>query len=596
MSVLVPLTVAVPLLAAPVVSLAGMVLPRRGCDVFLVATAVAATVLCALVLADVGSGLTVHWFGGWHPRGHGVAVGIDFAVDSFGAALATFVAALTALAGLYTTRAIGEDQPHYHALLLVFLAGMIGFAESGDLFNLFVFFELMSVAAFALVGYLSERRAAIEGALNFAVVNTAGTFLFLTGIALVYGRSGALNLAQIGEALAHHSADPLVVAAFGLICAALLIKAGAVPFHFWMGDAYAVAPAAVCLLLAGAMSELGLFGIGRVWFTAFQPVLGPHEGVIRALLVAVGLLTAIWGGAMALAEDHLKRMLAFVTISYVGIFLTGIALFTADGAAAAGLYALADGCGKAGLFACIGIIQHRTGHVGQARLHGRLRSLRGLALIWFALALVTAALPPFGSFLGKSLLDDAALREGYWFLPGLVALATAMNSGALLRAGGRIFFGWGQPGSDQETDDASEISGGGDDRTPWVMSAVAVALLCGAAALGVWYGLADVVLAAATRFADTVAYASAVLHGTEGALPPSSSHSPEWFDYIYGGGATVGALGIATLGLWGGDRTRRIARAGIHPVQALHTGRVGDYLAFAIFGAGVLAAVMLVSL
>ena len=155
--------------------------------------------------------------------------------------------------------------------------------------------------------------------------------------------------------------------AFALLVVSFCIKAGVVPFQFWLADAYAVAPAAVCLLLAGAMSEMGLFGIGRVYFTAFHHALAAHEDTLRAILVGLGLVTAVWGAALALVEDHLKRMLAFVTISAVGGFLCGIGLLTADGAAGAGLYVVADGCGKAGLFACVGILEYRHGASVSAR-------------------------------------------------------------------------------------------------------------------------------------------------------------------------------------------------------------------------------------
>ena len=150
---------------------------------------------------------------------------------------------------------------------------MVGFCLTGDLFNLFVFFELMSVSAYVLVGYEVGQRAALEGALTFAVTNTVGSILLLFGIGLLYGRTGALNLAQMGAALAP-GADALVGVAFALIACGLLVKAAVVPFHLWTADAYAVAPTPVCILLAGAFSELGLFGLARVYWTVFDGALG----------------------------------------------------------------------------------------------------------------------------------------------------------------------------------------------------------------------------------------------------------------------------------------------------------------------------------
>ncbi len=153
----------------------------------------------------------------------------------------------------------------------------------------------------------------------------------------------------------------MIVVAFTLLVAAFLVKAAVVPFHFWLDDAYAVALAPVCLLLAGAMSEMGLYGLARIWFGVFAPVFSGQASVIRAVLVGAGLITALWGALMSLGEDHLKRMLAFLTISFVGIFLTGAGLLTADGVAGTAVYVLADGFGKAALFACVGIVRTAWG-------------------------------------------------------------------------------------------------------------------------------------------------------------------------------------------------------------------------------------------
>ena len=323
MSELAPLAVAVPLLGASLLAATGSLLPRLGADLLALALAGASAVMALLLLIHTGSGLTVYWFGGWHPHG-ALAIGIDFAVDPIGAGLGAFVALLMVVALLYSTRVEGVAAPHYHVLMLTFMAGMVGFCLSGDLFNMFVFFELMSVSAVALISHKVREQAALEGGLNFAVINTIGAFLFLLGIGLIYAHTGALNLAQIGDALSHGGNDRVVVFAFALILSALLIKAAVVPFHFWLDDAYAVALAPVCLLLAGAMSEMGLYGLGRVWYGGFAPALAAHVEVIRAILVGAGLITALWGSSMALQQDHLKRLLAFVTIAFVGIFLTGI--------------------------------------------------------------------------------------------------------------------------------------------------------------------------------------------------------------------------------------------------------------------------------
>ena len=587
MSTLVPLTVAVPLIAGPLLAIVGLFLSRRACDLIGVAVAAATAALCLIVLIHVGRGLELHWFGGWNPR-HGLAIGVDFAVDAYGAGLAAFVALLMTLAMVFTWHEGDADQPHFQVLMLVFLAAMVGFAESGDLFNVFVFFELMSVAAFALVGYSSERRSSLEGALNFAVSNTLGSFLFLAGIGLVYARTGALNLAQIGTHLSGHPLDELVVVALALIAVGFFVKAALVPFHFWLADAYAIAPASVCLLLAGAMSEMGLFGFGRVYFTAFAGAFAGHEHGLQVVLVALGVLTGLLGAMLALRQDHLKRMLAFVTISYVGIFLCAVGLLSADGVGAAGLYVLADGCGKAGLFACVGIIQRRRGFVGAGALHGRLRDMPWTGALWFGLALMMATLPPFGAFLAKAGFDDAALKEGFWWLPSVAVLIIALNAGAVLRAGARIFLGWGAP-AERHDEEQRPVR----ERTPVTMFVPALALLVAAAGLGVWFGLSDLMLSGAHRFTDAAAYASQVLQGRPIPVRVGESKAPEWFDWIYGAAALEGSLLVAAAALWGGRmRAIRLAAASSRPLERLHSGRIGDYAAWLALGAGGLAVLM----
>ena len=601
MSQLAPLAVAVPLLVAALLMAVHMLLGRPATNLAAIAAALATTVMTAVLLVHVGHGLEVYWFGGWHPRA-GVAIGVDFAVGPVGAGLAAFVSLLMVLALIYSAQRVEVEQPYYQVLMLIFMAGMVGFCLSGDLFNMFVMFELMSVAAVALVGYKVHERAAIEGGLNFAVINTIGAFLFLLGIGVLYGHTGALNLAQIGRVLHHTGDSRAVVVAFALISGGLLIKAAVVPFHFWLADAYAVALSPVCILLAGAMSEMGIYGLARIWFSAFEPALGPHAHVLRDLFIGIGLLTALWGGTMALSEDHLKRLLAFVTIAFVGIYLTGFGLLSEDGISAVAVFVIADGFGKALLFACVGILQVRIGWVSQRRLHGRARHLPLTGLLFGAGGLLIASLPPFGPFLGKAMLDDAAIKQGYRYLPAVITLVSALCGAAVLRAGARIFLGWGESTRRlNATDDDGEAEAMQTrDRVPPAMYLATTALLVGAIGTGVWFGAADLVQTAAHRFVDVGGYVS-IVYGRSAPLHTVTSSSPEWFDYLYGGGATALALLIAALDLWGGAsgawRTVRGASTLlIAPIRHLHTGEIGDYTAALALGVGVLAAVTALTL
>jgi multicomponent Na+:H+ antiporter subunit D len=587
-----PLAVLVPVLAATLLAATSPIGRRRVAGAVGVAAAIATAVLCALSLREAGGGALVVWFGGWEPR-DGVAVGIDFAVDGLGGGLALFVAVLGVAALLMCAELIEVEDHLFDAIALLFLAAMVGFCLTGDVFNLFVFFELMSVCAYVLVGYEIRQRAPLEGSLTFAITNTIGSILLLFGIALLYGRTGALNLAQMGRVLADGPADGLVVVSYALVAGGLLVKAAAVPFHFWTADAYAVAPTPVGLLLAGAFSELGLYGFARVHFTVFGEVLAPHEAQLRAILVGLGLLTALVGAVMCAAQHHLKRMLAFATISHVGLFLVGIGLLSADGIAGAAVWVVGDGLVKAALFACVGLLNDRFGTVEEADLHGRGRDMRGVGALFAVGALAVATLPPFGPFLGKTLVDDAALKAGgYDWVPAVMVVVSALTGGALLRVALRVFFGLGHPapedphsvGADAGQGDEHEVAG-----PPALLWAPALALLVMSLAWGVVPGLLGAVGRAAERFVDGAAYADAVLRDRPPPAVTSPLHGPAAGGYAYAAASVLGAVAVAAAALAGarGGAPRAGLRA-LEGLRALHSGRPGDYAAWTAAGVALL--------
>jgi multicomponent Na+:H+ antiporter subunit D len=386
---LVPLPVVVPLSAAAILAALNSWLPRRLADAIALLASGSTMVFCWLLMRAAHAQPITYWFGGWTPRSGGVAIGIAFEFGPLSAGLAAFAALLVLAALVFSLQYFESEGTLFHSLMLAFLGAMCGFSLTGDLFNLFVFFELMSAAAFALCGYKNEEPQSMQGALNFAVTNTIGAFFTLTGIALFYGKTGALNLAQIGHTLAGHT-DALVVVAFTFVACGFLVKAAVVPFHFWLADAHAVAPTPVCILFSGVMVELGLYAVARVYWTLVawpQNALSPSHTPLRGLLLVAGALTAIVGAMMCFGQRHLKRLLAFSTVSHVGLMLLGIAALTPEGLAGTAQYVIGHGCAKSALFIVSGILLHRYATVDprfarhRYRLcHRRARALRTAAV------------------------------------------------------------------------------------------------------------------------------------------------------------------------------------------------------------------------
>ena len=582
LSVLVPVLVACAMAGASAFT-------RRREGAVAVAAAVATLALTVAVLARDEPRLLV-WFGGWEPRA-GVAVGVNFAIDGIGAGLAVFVAALGVVALVIAAVTIRVEHAIFDALMLVFVAAMVGFCLTGDLFNLFVFFELMSVAAYVLVGYEVRRRAALEGALTFAVTNTVGSILLLFGITLLYGRTGALNLAQIGRTLAGQDPDGLVVVAFALVACGLFVKAAVVPFHLWTADAYAVAPTAVCILLAGAFSELGLYGIARVYWTAFDGALGAHAAELRAVLVGAGVVTAVVGAVLCAAQHHLKRMLAYATIAQVGLFLIGLGLLSAAGVAGSAVWIVADGLVKAALFGCVAIVQHRFGEIEECDLHGRARDLRPLGAVFVLGALMVASLPLTGSFLGRSLVEDAALETaGYGWIPAVMLVVTGLLSGTLLRSAARIFWGVGaraprDPAGEPEDEEGADRETGG---TSPLLRALPAVLIAAAAAWGLVPGLRSAAAEAAAQFVDARGYAAAVLDGHAAAAAAPELTAPGITAYLYAAGSLALALAVAAVALARVPALPAPLGRAVDVLRGIHSGRPGDYVAWTVAGAAAL--------
>ena len=201
MSELAPFAIAVPILVACVLLAVGKVAPRVVVDGIAIAAAASVLVLDVLLLAATSGSRVVTWAGGWRPTG-GITFGIVLVADPVGVGLAIVAAVLVAAALVFSTRYYEAQEAHLHALLLLFLTGMTGFCLTGDLFDMLVFFELMGAAAYALTAFVIEDRTAVHGALNFGIVNSLGAYVTLFGVALLYGRTGRLGLAQLAVALA----------------------------------------------------------------------------------------------------------------------------------------------------------------------------------------------------------------------------------------------------------------------------------------------------------------------------------------------------------------------------------------------------------
>ena len=326
------------------------------------------------------------------------------------------------------------------------MAAMVGFCLTGDLFNLIVFFELMSAAAFALTAYRIEERAPIQGAINFAITNSIAGYAMFIGVALLYARTGALNMAQIGARARRPPRRPAGDRRDG----------AAVPRLPDQGRGRATAllarrrprrragPGLRAVLRRDGRARRSTPSRGCTGSCSPEP-LGPHADALRAILVALGVMhRAARSAGCASLQRHIKRLLAFSTISHVGLFVCGVGLLELEGARRGGRVrrrprsARRPRCSCARGCCCTGSRRSTS-----STCTARGARCRFVGVLFAVGAVLLAAAPPFTAFAGKSLIESASSEAGYGWLIACSSSSRPLTGGAVLRVAGRVFLGWG---------------------------------------------------------------------------------------------------------------------------------------------------------
>lgn len=400
--------VVIPLAAAAFTALArGRPIVRRTA----MEAAVATTLLASLLLfARVARGeVVVMAFGGW-----GAPVGITFVADLLGAAL-TAAAGIVGVAVATFARADIRDRRRragFDPLFLGMLAAVNGAYLTGDLFNLYVWFELMLVTAVGLLT-LDRRPAQVDGALRYAALSMMGATFMLVGIGLVYGETGTLDLATLGSILAGRASSFALVTAGYLLLAGMLLKAGVFPLFFWLPASYHTAPISVAAALAGLLTKVAFYAALRL-LVAVVGVGGAAPAVpgIPPLLALLAGATMLVSVLAAIAQVDLRRALAFHVMGQVAYLVMGLALATQLGVAAAAFYTVHTMLLQTGLFLGAGAIARASRGYDLRTVGSLAREHPVFSALFAVLALSIAGIPPFSGFWAKALVIDAAFRAG----------------------------------------------------------------------------------------------------------------------------------------------------------------------------------------
>ncbi|MCS6987617.1 MAG: monovalent cation/H+ antiporter subunit D [Sphingomonadaceae bacterium] len=429
--VLVPMAAAAALLLGRNAAL-GM---RRALSALALAAGLGVSLGLAIACAD---GTVIPYaLGGWR-----APYGIVLVADRLSAALVVllFTLALIALAAALAQE-LDTRGRHFHPLFQLQVAGIAGAFLTGDVFNLFVFFEILLIASYALLVH-GGGRPAVEAALPYVVLNLVGSALFLVALGLLYGTLGTLNLADIADILPDVPPQDLGLVRVALVSLAVvfLLKAAVVPMGFWLPHTYAAAAAPVAVLFA-LLTKVGIVALLRLSAVAL-PATPAGQGLLTPWLPALGLLTIIVGVLTALAARRLAQVAAGFVLVSSGTLAFAVADGRADATAALLFYLPHSTLATAGLFLLAGAVALARGDLADRLVRGPAMAGAGpLGVAFVLLAVAAAGLPPLAGFLGKLMLLEGAGQGGWrWAWWALLLLSGLAGALVLARAGSVLFW------------------------------------------------------------------------------------------------------------------------------------------------------------
>lgn len=434
------LTIVLPIFAAFLTPVVGIVAKRFGVerarDWFVVGVAILMFIIVASMVPAVWGGeVLVYKLGGWSPPW-----GIVLAVDGLNLLVALIIAGVVSLVAIYSVVYMERDSglEKYYTLLMLVTAGSMGVTLTGDIFNLYVFFEIMSISSYALVAF-RRNWDSVEAGVKYLVIGSLGTSLLLLSIVFLYGLIGSLNIADLAWKLVEIKATqplPMIVPLMlALLVTGFGIKIAMVPLHAWLPDAYQAAPSAVSALLSGATTTVGIYAMLRVSYLLFGAL------AIGMMFIVLGLITMVAGGLMALVQRDLKRLLAYSCISQMGYILLGVGFGTTMGIQGGLFHLLNNAIYKVLLFMCAGAIVYRVGTSNLDELGGLGKNMPITATLFVVGALAISGVPPLNGFASKWTIYVAGMEAGQPICTAIAVVMSALTLAYFLKAINLMFLG-----------------------------------------------------------------------------------------------------------------------------------------------------------
>lgn len=430
--------------------------------------------------------------------------GITLVADLFSAMMVVMVGVMGLAVAVYSIAGVDPEREFfgYYAFLHLLLAGVSGCFLTGDLFNLYVWFEVMLMASFVLLA-LGGERGQLEGAIKYVTINLVASAFFLSALGILYGLVGTLNMADLSVQIAQLNRPGLTSTLAMLFLAAFGIKAALFPFFFWLPASYHTPPPAVSALFAGLLTKVGVYSLIRVFTLLFVQDIGYTHG----LILIISALTMVTGVLGAVAQGEMRRLLSFHIVSQVGYMTMGLALFTPLALAGSIIHIIHNILAKSCLFLVSGVVLRLRGTTDLARLGGLSRGAPGLAILFLLAALALAGLPPLSGFWPKLMLVQAGLETESYLIVAVALSVSLLTLFSMTKIWLKAFWGEAPTGTD-----AGEMVISRADRLSLYLPTAALALLT--VAVGLLAGpVVELSLDAAAQLLEPARYVQAVLGG-----------------------------------------------------------------------------------
>ena len=417
------LQIIVPLLAAPL-----CILTRRAAAALAVAQLVCVTtfgISIALLVRVLEVGVLRYDMGGW-----AAPWGIEYRVDALSAFVLLFVSGIGAVALIYAPRSLAREIPrdrHYLfcAAYLLCLTGLLGIVITGDLFNLFVFLEISSLASYALIA-LGNTRCALTAAFQYLILGTIGATFILIGIGLMYSMTGTLNMADMAGRLPAEMGQRTVLVAFAFFTVGVSLKMALFPLHLWLPNAYTFAPSVVSAFLAATATKVSVYILLRFVFTVYGEWFAFEALPLDKILMPLALVGIFVASTVAIFQDNVKRLLAYSSVAQIGYIVLGISFHSVTGLTAGIVHLFNHALMKGGLFLAMGCIALRVGSVKIDDMRGLGRTMPWTMLAWTLGGLGLIGVPATAGFISKWYLINAAWERGWWPVTMAVLLSSLL--------------------------------------------------------------------------------------------------------------------------------------------------------------------------